>query len=227
PAPTPAAERPPTPSLRDRVRGTTSAPTMPPPAPAPPPASTTPPSDPAPPPTATNPPTAPAPSGDFDLERLVDLWPRIRQDVKAVNRRIEALLSSIDPFAVQNGQVTLVAAYEFHRNRLNADEVRTVVEDTIGRLAGVPVRVTCVLRTDVAPPAAPRPSPAVAEPPAPTYASGPVTASPSPSTSQANGHHPPEPAVATSGPPPGRSLEDDDRRLQAAKNIFDADVIAG
>lgn len=94
--------------------------------------------------------------GALTVEQLADLWPRIRQDAKARNRRIEALLASVDPVRVTGDVVTLVAAYPFHRDKLNSDEVRGVVESVITRLAGRPITVQCVLREDL-PATAPAP----------------------------------------------------------------------
>ena len=47
---------------------------------------------------------------DIPLEQLHELWPRIRQGVRAINRRIEALLASTNPYMVSEGTLTLVAA---------------------------------------------------------------------------------------------------------------------
>jgi DNA polymerase-3 subunit gamma/tau len=80
------------------------------------------------------------------VEQLIDLWPRIRLDVKAVNRRIEALLSSIDPVDVRGNEVILAAAYPFHRDRMNSDEVRVIVDEAISKVLQRPVTSTCVLR---------------------------------------------------------------------------------
>ncbi len=230
----PAAQRPPSTSLRDRVRGT-SSPTVP-----------------APSGDGSGPPRLPTPAhvagdgagrqagatsldhstshsegttqpGGLDVERIADLWPRIRQDVKAINRRIEALLSSVDPTAVHGDNIVLVAAYEFHRNRLNADEVRQVVEDVIGRLVGNQVRISCVLRGEL-----PSSGPAVmASSPRPALT--PVNApdrSDQPQGSFTDDVSRPLPSGAIDEPVSDTGSDDDDRRLQAAKNIFDAEEIS-
>jgi hypothetical protein len=141
------------------------------------------------------------------VEQLADLWPRVRQDVKAVNRRIEALLSSVDPAFVVGSQITLATPYPFHRDKLNADDVRVVVEEAISRLLGGAVAVTTILRDDVER-LRPIGDGAVAAP------DRNVLAAPSPI---------PEPA-----PEPEWDLDpfaNGEQRVQAAKNIFDADEI--
>ncbi|HKG24935.1 MAG TPA: DNA polymerase III subunit gamma/tau, partial [Thermomicrobiales bacterium] len=210
--------KPSTTALRDRVRGATTRPNGG-PAPEPIPIRT----EASPERPATPPPPRPSPAtvatassgSSLTVERLVDLWPRIRLDVKAVNRRIEALLSSIDPVAVRGDEVVLAAAYAFHRDRMNADEVRMVVGDAIGRLVKRPITTVCVLRGE-------EPSGAMV-----AMAPEPARTSPVPATA------PPAAPMTPPEPPPG-ALEDegepydpslDERRVSAAKNIFDAEEV--
>jgi len=210
--------KPSTTALRDRVRGATTRPNGG-PAPEPIPIRT----EASPERPATPPPPRPSPAtvatassgSSLTVEQLVDLWPRIRLDVKAVNRRIEALLSSIDPVAVRGDEVVLAAAYAFHRDRMNADEVRMVVGDAIGRLVKRPITTVCVLRGE-------EPSGAMV-----AMAPEPARTSPVPATA------PPAAPMTPPEPPPG-ALEDegepydpslDERRVSAAKNIFDAEEV--
>ena len=90
-----------------------------------------------------------APPALPDVERLADLWPQVRADVKALNRRIEALLSEVDPVAVSGNQVTLAVPYPFHRDKLNTDEVRETVAGVLSRLLGREVSLVCILRGEV------------------------------------------------------------------------------
>jgi DNA polymerase-3 subunit gamma/tau len=210
---------PPSTALRDRLRGggrgghlqVVAPQTSSEPAPAP--------SAPAQAPSAPAAPTA-APSarsagsnGDVTVEQIAELWPRIRGDVKAVNRRIEALLASVDPVAINGGQVTLAAAYDFHRKRLNEDEVRRVVEEAISRVTGRLLTIHCVMRGEEPPQAPIAFAPAAA--PRPVPSSQPVEPPP---TLDATNDEPPDLDDTT-------STDRDQQRLQAAKNIFDAEEI--
>jgi hypothetical protein len=90
--------------------------------------------------------------------------------------------------------------------------VRTVVEDVIGRLTGRSVTVTCILRgEDPIPPSSPTPAPAPGVP----------TAIPS------NGVAPAALRQAVDEDEADRAAQAaiDEQRLQAAKNIFDAEEI--
>lgn len=226
-APVAEPPAPPRPSLRSRVRGQgptaqrkPATPPVAPPEPAAPSDATT-----AMPPTPS--PAAVAGDGGVTVESLVELWPRIRMEVKAVNRRIEALLTSVDPVAVEGDRIILTAAYEFHRNRMNADEVRNVVEDVISRLVNRPVHITCVMPGDVTRPAsAPTSSPSTATTLPPATVNAPDEALPAPnpasatniSTNRETGDE-----TASGAPSP----EEEARRIRAVKNIFDAVEVKG
>jgi len=160
------------------------------------------------------------------LATIVDLWSKIRADVKAVNRRIEALLQQVDPAAVNGTQVVLVSPYEFHRNRVNTDEVRQVVESVIGRLVNANVQVTCVPREDAMRMVGnetshgPAPASTNGEPPAPSLPraeAAPAQETESVSTTTVD--------VADAEGVPAASHTDDLARITAAKNIFDAEEV--
>jgi DNA polymerase-3 subunit gamma/tau len=84
-----------------------------------------------------------------DVEQIAHLWPNVRADVKALNRRIEALLSEVDPVAVTGNQITLAVPYPFHRDKLNTDEVRDTVAGVLSRLLGREVSLVCILRGEL------------------------------------------------------------------------------
>ena len=182
------------------------------------------------PPSATVKPPPPAvapaaPSGGVTVGQLADLWPQIRNDVKAVNRRIEALLASIDPIAVSGANITLAAAYDFHRKRMNEDEVRGVVEDAISRVVGQRVTILCVLRGEE-PPAAVEapvsaPTRAAEAAAAPTQVNA-NEAAPVYAAIENGAHGTPEPPAEIDT---ASEIEQDQQRLQAAKNIFDAEEV--
>lgn len=216
-------------SLRDRVRGTAApasqmSPRESPPSPAA--GATAPPQERAAPQAVESLQSPPAPhvsptAGDLSLATIVDLWSKIRADVKAVNRRIEALLQQVDPAAVNGSQIVLVSPYEFHRNRVNTDEVRQVVESVIGRLVKTSVHVTCMAREDAMRMAG-NGSAAESVPPPPAEASpSKVDVEPeaSPASTMVD--------VVDAEGPPEDTRKDDQARITAAKNIFDAEEIVG
>lgn len=181
--------------------------------------------EPLPPPPSVGQPRA-ATGGEITLDTIVELWSRIRADVKAVNRRIEALLQQIDPVAVVGGKIFLVSPYEFHRNRMNSDEARTVVEDVVSRLIKQRVQVTCVTREEASAMTTVHSS----SEPAPEVSSlsdsdmnssmpGVSDGSSEPGSSDVA----PIKATAPEGPSQVSSPDADAQRITAAKNIFDAE----
>lgn len=172
--------------------------------------------------------------GELSVAHLADLWPKIRADVKAVNRRIEALLQQVDPAAVNGTQVTLVSPYEFHRNRVNSDDIRRVVEDVISRLVGQSVQVQCLSREEAnllgnrsAAPSPAATAPQVAR--APQRESEPAAPAARPAHTTATEHEAPPPEEPMDDPamPPSATMDPKgiQDRLTAARNIFDAEDI--
>ena len=153
---------------------------------------------------APTPAATPRPAAGSALERLIASWGQIRRDVKMANSRVAALLSSVDPLDVRGEEVVLVSPYEFHRNKLNDDGIRAVVEDVLGRYMGGPYRVVCLAPEEVrdVAPAAPMPT----------------EATPTPTPPPANGGAPPSAAESPAD-------QDDERRLRAARSIFNAEEI--
>lgn len=237
PAPPPAYDDQPEPpsttrtSLRDRVRGAApkSASPMTPreptlrvaEAPVAPPSPTPPEREPA----VRSSPGASTGNGGMSLATIVDLWPKIRADVKAVNRRIEALLQQVDPAAVNGSQVVLVSPYEFHRNRVNTDEVRQVVESVIGRLVNAPIQVTCVPREDAMRMAGNASSaPAQVPPDEPASTPSSTVAVADEATPEPPGPIGMVDVIDAEGAPED-TRKDDLARITAAKNIFDAEEV--
>jgi hypothetical protein len=178
---------------------------------------------------------------------VVEKWDNIRMDVKAMNRRTEALLQQADPLHVDGGQLTLVAAYPFHQKRLNDDDTRRIIEDVIERQIGKKLTVLCVSRDEAqslrsqAPAAAPprRSSPPAQPPqePASSDREGSTSAGSSTARDEDDADHDPPPPMPDydpeydldddilATPSAVSSLDIDEERIKAAINIFDAVIV--
>jgi DNA polymerase-3 subunit gamma/tau len=206
--PEPATTTAPRPSLKDRVRGKEATAVTPARAEATKSTSSHATPSPAaiPEPVAVATPVVANDNGVVTFDQLVDLWPRIRADVKALDRKAEAIMQQIDPAHVSGTAITLTSTYDFHRNRMNSDEIRRVVEDVISRLVSTRVQITCVTREEAA-----------------TLRSrGQRHAAPVVETTHTATSARAEP-VETPGIEP--SPEDDEKRISAVRNIFDADEV--
>lgn len=185
-------------------------------------------------------PAPPSGSGNAMLEHLVANWAHIRRDVKAENSRIAALLSSADPANVTAEQVILAAPYEFHRNKLNEDSVRQVIERVLETYTHRKLAMVCMAPEDVpqdtpqseAPadgPADPPPAPSE-ETDTPAEPSSDATAPEPEPTQEASSEtveteQVSEPADDESSTEADSSSADelDEERVQAAKRIFEAE----
>ena len=135
---------------------------------------------------------------------LHDLWPKIRLDVKARDRRIEALLSSCDPASVSGSSIVLITNYKFHLEKMNEDAARDLVEGVIGRLVNQTVSVRTEMRGAAAPSGS---NGAVAREPIAVIDSAPMGAN-----------------ASATAPDPEPTAEER-TVLEAAKNIFDAEEV--
>jgi len=144
-----------------------------------------------PPPTPPTPPRASASSaGDGDLfQRVAANWERVRTEVKAVDRKVEALLASTDPGSVAGDSLFVIAAYPFHAAKLNDTRVRGIVEDAVERVVGQRLNTTFVLRDEL--PGAPATAATPSGESPPSAWSRPST--PAPPTTPSNGVREDEP----------------------------------
>lgn len=139
---------------------------------------------------------------------------RIRQDVKALNRRVEALLQQADPAVIRGDTIYLVSPYEFHRTKLNSDEARRIVEDVISRHLDRRLQVSCISRDDADRLRSSAPAPKQKAVPAPASIDpAPLAQTPEPV---------PAPTASDNSNP-----DDDDAEVtyRAAINIFDAEPV--
>ena len=83
------------------------------------------------------------------VQDVVDRWPEVRTEVKAIDRKVEALLASCDPYQVMDGTLYLVAAYPFHASKLNEDRNRQTIENAVERVLERRLTVSTGLRDEL------------------------------------------------------------------------------
>lgn len=94
-------------------------------------------------PAPTSRPQSEVPVGDPGIDAIRSKWGQVKADVHAVNVRIGALLSEMDPAALEGNKLILTVPYTFHAQKMNSDETRTVVEQVISRVMGAPHTLEC------------------------------------------------------------------------------------
>lgn len=111
--------------------------------------------------------SAPSAPWELSLDAIRNQWGRIKADVNAVNVRTGALMSEMDPAALEGDRVVLTVPYPFHANKMNSDDTRPVVEQVLSRVLGTPLKLECFTNEEfrgrpTAPPSTRTPAPAPA-----------------------------------------------------------------
>lgn len=171
-----------------------------------------------PPPAAISSASPPAGSADDGVlfQQIVDGWERIRTEVRAVNRRVEALLASADPGSIAGSTLYVIAAYPFHVGKLNDAKVRGVVEDAIEMVVGQRVQTSFILRDEL-----PGGRPTASTSPAPATSNDWNRQTGSPATaSSSNGVYEDEPPYDDDAVPPA-----EDEFTRSVKATLNAEVV--
>lgn len=78
-------------------------------------------------------------------EGLEESWKKIMQKVKATNHSIEALLRATKPQGLNGNKLVLEVFYQFHKERIEKDPYRSVVEKIVQEVLGTQIQVLCLL----------------------------------------------------------------------------------
>jgi len=79
------------------------------------------------------------------LQEIMNKWQEILTKIKPLNHSIEALLKASRPLKVEGEFLTLEVFYKFHKDRLEAEKCRTIIEEVVGQTFGSPLKLKCVL----------------------------------------------------------------------------------
>jgi len=80
-----------------------------------------------------------------NLNKIVEKWNDLLLGVRPLNHSVEALLRAARPIEMNNGFLTLEVFYKFHKERLDTERCRLIVEEVASQLLGKPIRLKCVL----------------------------------------------------------------------------------
>lgn len=87
----------------------------------------------------------PSPQKRAKLAEVEAKWPEILANVKPLNHSIEALLRACRPIKIDGQTLTLEVFYKFHKERLETEKCRQVVEEAASQILGNPIRLSCIL----------------------------------------------------------------------------------
>lgn len=74
-----------------------------------------------------------------------EVWHKILMTIKPLNMSIEALLRAARPIGFDGKYLTLSVFYQFHKERLEEEVHKRVLEDVAEKIFGLPVRIKCTL----------------------------------------------------------------------------------
>jgi DNA polymerase-3 subunit gamma/tau len=87
----------------------------------------------------------PAADGPASVSLVRDGWAQLLRKLRPQNRSLEALMRSCSPKAVDGDVVVLSFAHSFHRDKVQEDRNKHVVEDALSEVLGSQCRIRCVL----------------------------------------------------------------------------------
>lgn len=79
------------------------------------------------------------------IKPILEKWGDLLLGVRPLNHSVEALLRASRPLKMDNGFLTLEVFYKFHKERLDSEKCRSIVEEVASQLLGNPVKLKCVL----------------------------------------------------------------------------------
>ena len=77
--------------------------------------------------------------GAFSLADLEGKWAEILKSVRPMNHSVEALLRSTKPIAFDGEKLELEVFYKFHKDKLETEKCRTIVENAVKEIFSVAV----------------------------------------------------------------------------------------
>lgn len=79
------------------------------------------------------------------FREIKERWQEVMAGVRPLNHSVEALLRASRPASFQKDVLTLEVFYKFHKERLETEKCRSVVEEVTSEVINRPVRLRCVL----------------------------------------------------------------------------------
>jgi hypothetical protein len=85
------------------------------------------------------------PDSRATVDRLEKEWNSVLKIIKPMNYSVEAFLRATRPKEIKGEELILEVFYPFHKDKLEEDKNRRVVEDGVREVLGMNLKVKCVL----------------------------------------------------------------------------------
>src|SRR3989344_903627 len=86
-------------------------------------------------------------SGKIDVDQVRTKWQEILKAMRPHNHSLEALLRSCSPYGFEGNYMVLNVFYQFHKDRLEVDRHKKLVEEVVSAALNQPVRIKYLLAT--------------------------------------------------------------------------------
>jgi len=84
--------------------------------------------------------------GKIEIAQMEKKWNEILKIIRPQNHSVEAFLRSTKPVAIQGDRFVLDVFYKFHKERLETEKSRILIEDTIEKVIGLKLKLVFNLR---------------------------------------------------------------------------------
>jgi len=81
----------------------------------------------------------------LSLATVVEHWPHFLNALRPQDLKLEALMRACEPVRVETDVIVLSFTHKFHRNKVEEDRQRCLVEEALSALFGQRLRVRCVM----------------------------------------------------------------------------------
>lgn len=82
---------------------------------------------------------------NVSLEEIQIRWKEVLLAVRPRNHSVEALLRATRPINLAGGVLTLEVFYKFHKDQLETEKCRRIVEEVASEFLGMPINLKCIL----------------------------------------------------------------------------------
>ncbi len=92
------------------------------------------------------PPPMPSPAqGEMGLAQVQAAWPQILRQVRSRSVSAEALLKACEPVGMEKGRIILGFRYSFHRDKVEEQANRALIEEVVSSVLGEVHSIRCVI----------------------------------------------------------------------------------
>jgi len=85
------------------------------------------------------------PSLNIDLTLIESNWSNLLREVKPMNHSVAAFLRAARPKTIDHDTLVLEVFYSFHKDKLEEEQNRRIVEDGLSKICGQNLKMRCVL----------------------------------------------------------------------------------